>query len=51
MRVGFVGLGAMGAPMARHLLAAGHELAVWARRRESAAALLEVLDFVIERDF
>src|SRR5574337_2212 len=41
MKVGFIGLGAMGAPMARHLLAAGHELAVWARRRGSAAALLE----------
>lgn len=41
MKVGFIGLGAMGAPMARHLLAAGHELAVWARRRGSAATLLE----------
>ncbi|MDO9597557.1 MAG: NAD(P)-dependent oxidoreductase [Azoarcus sp.] len=39
MRVGFVGLGAMGAPMAAHLLAAGHELAVWARRAHSAAPL------------
>ncbi|MBI1907050.1 MAG: NAD(P)-dependent oxidoreductase, partial [Rhodocyclales bacterium] len=36
MRVGFVGLGVMGRPMAAHLLAAGHELAVWARRPESA---------------
>ena len=26
MRIGFVGLGLMGLPMARHLLAAGHEL-------------------------
>lgn len=39
MKVGFVGLGTMGAPMAGHLLAAGHELAVWARRPVSAAAL------------
>lgn len=39
MRVGFVGLGAMGAPMARHLLSAGHDLAVWARRAPSAAPL------------
>lgn len=39
MRVGFVGLGAMGAPMARHLLSAGHDLAVWARRAQSAAPL------------
>jgi 2-hydroxy-3-oxopropionate reductase len=29
----------MGLPMARHLMAAGHTLAVWARRPESAAAL------------
>ncbi len=39
MKVGFVGLGVMGRPMAGHLLAAGHELAVWARRPESAAPL------------
>lgn len=41
MKVGFVGLGAMGAPMAGHLLAAGHDLAVWARRPQSAAPLAE----------
>nr|MBP8265141.1 NAD(P)-dependent oxidoreductase [Zoogloea sp.] len=41
MRVGFVGLGVMGLPMAGHLLAAGHELAVWARRPEAAAPLVE----------
>jgi 2-hydroxy-3-oxopropionate reductase len=40
MRVGFVGLGAMGRPMAMHLLRAGHRLAVWARRPEAAAPLL-----------
>ena len=39
MKVGFIGLGVMGAPMAGHLLAAGHELAVWARRPEATAAL------------
>lgn len=38
--VGFIGLGVMGEPMARHLRAAGHDLAVWARRPESAAALV-----------
>ena len=40
MRVGFIGLGVMGRPMAEHLLRAGHELAVWARRAESAAPLV-----------
>jgi 3-hydroxyisobutyrate dehydrogenase-like beta-hydroxyacid dehydrogenase len=31
MKIGFLGLGKMGTPMARHLLAAGHELRVWNR--------------------
>jgi 3-hydroxyisobutyrate dehydrogenase-like beta-hydroxyacid dehydrogenase len=31
MKIGFLGLGKMGAPMARRLLDAGHELAVWNR--------------------
>ena len=41
MRVGFIGLGIMGRPMALNLLKGGHELAVWARRAESMAPLLE----------
>lgn len=41
MKVGFVGLGVMGRPMAGHLIAAGHEVAVWARRPESTAPLAE----------
>jgi 2-hydroxy-3-oxopropionate reductase len=36
--IGFIGLGDMGQPMVAHLLAAGHQLHVYARRRESAAA-------------
>lgn len=32
MNVGVVGLGAMGAPMARHLLTGGHSVCVYARR-------------------
>jgi 2-hydroxy-3-oxopropionate reductase len=31
MKLGFIGLGIMGAPMAGHLLAAGHELSVYTR--------------------
>ncbi len=41
MRIGFLGLGKMGTPMAKHLIAAGHELAVWNRtegRTEPLAA-------------
>lgn len=39
MKIAFLGLGNMGAPMARRLLAAGHELTVWNRTRERAEAL------------
>lgn len=39
MRVGFIGLGRMGAPMAGHLLAAGHEVTVFGRDRAVTAAL------------
>ncbi len=39
MKVGFIGLGVMGRPMAGHLQRAGHDLHVWARRRESSAGL------------
>ena len=41
MRVGFIGLGVMGRPMALRLLRAGHEVSVWARRPASAAPLVE----------
>jgi 3-hydroxyisobutyrate dehydrogenase-like beta-hydroxyacid dehydrogenase len=41
MKLGFIGLGAMGAPMARNLLEAGHELAVWNRSSERASPLVE----------
>jgi 2-hydroxy-3-oxopropionate reductase len=40
VRVGFIGFGAMGRPMAEHLLKAGHELFVWSRRSTSADFLL-----------
>nr|WP_086491292.1 NAD(P)-dependent oxidoreductase [Novosphingobium panipatense] len=36
VRAGFIGLGSQGAPMAERMLAAGHELTVWARRPETA---------------
>ena len=40
MKLGFIGLGVMGRPMARRLLEAGHEVSVWARRPEAVAPLL-----------
>ena len=36
MNIGFIGLGIMGQPMALHLLRAGHQLHVYARRPDSA---------------
>lgn len=39
MKIGFVGAGAMGRPMIRHLIAAGHELTVFVRNRETRAAI------------
>ncbi|HXH22625.1 MAG TPA: NAD(P)-dependent oxidoreductase [Dehalococcoidia bacterium] len=40
MRVGFIGLGIMGRPMAKHLIAAGHQLTVWNRSRAGIEALV-----------
>lgn len=39
MKVGFIGLGVMGRPMALHLAQAGHALHVWARRPHSTVGL------------
>ena len=39
-RIGFVGLGIMGKPMARNLLKAGYALTVYSRRRETVEALI-----------
>jgi 3-hydroxyisobutyrate dehydrogenase-like beta-hydroxyacid dehydrogenase len=40
MKIGFLGLGAMGTPMALRLLAAGHELSVWNRSEERTKPLI-----------
>ena len=41
MKIGFIGLGNMGGPMALNLMKAGHELLVHDVRREMAAAHLD----------
>lgn len=41
-RVGLLGPGIMGGPMARHIARAGHPVTVWARRRDAAEALADV---------
>jgi 3-hydroxyisobutyrate dehydrogenase-like beta-hydroxyacid dehydrogenase len=40
MRIGFLGTGKMGTPMALRLLAAGHELSVWNRSEERTKPLI-----------
>ncbi|MBX3117686.1 MAG: NAD(P)-dependent oxidoreductase [Fimbriimonadaceae bacterium] len=40
-RIGFIGLGVMGGPMAGHLLKAGHDVTVWARTPAKAKPLAD----------
>ena len=40
MKLGFIGLGVMGRPMALHLMKHGHSMGVYARRAESSAPLV-----------
>jgi 2-hydroxymethylglutarate dehydrogenase len=42
MRIGFIGTGHMGNPIARHLIRAGHELVVHDKRQEATANLIEL---------
>jgi 3-hydroxyisobutyrate dehydrogenase len=44
MRIAFIGLGVMGAPMAGHLAKAGHEVVVWNRTRAKADGWAETYD-------
>ena len=39
MKVGFIGLGSQGAPMARRMVDAGYPVVLWARRAEALAAV------------
>ena len=43
MNVAFLGLGAIGAPMARHLPAHGFDLVVWNRTRQRAEQLAKTV--------
>ncbi len=38
-KLGFLGLGLMGYPMARNLIRAGHEVALWSHSAEKATRL------------
>lgn len=46
MKIAFLGLGHMGMPMARRLLAAGHQLTLWNRTRSRAEALAPTSAFI-----
>lgn len=48
MKLGFCGLGLMGAPMVRRLLAAGHQVKVWNRSAAKAAPLAVLGAQVVE---
>lgn len=41
MKIGFIGIGVMGSSMARHLMEADHEVAVYTRTRSKAQPLLD----------
>ena len=41
MRVGFIGLGSQGTPMARRIVEAGHPLTIWARRPETVESFAD----------
>jgi 6-phosphogluconate dehydrogenase len=44
-RLGYVGLGLMGVPMTRRLLAAGYEVAIWNRSSARSLALQDFRQF------
>ncbi|MBQ7268060.1 MAG: NAD(P)-binding domain-containing protein, partial [Synergistaceae bacterium] len=41
MKIGFIGLGIMGKPMAKNLIKAGHELTVYNRDKASIGEVVE----------
>ncbi len=48
MRVGFIGLGSQGAPMARRIVDAGYPLTLWARRSASVEPFADTAAKVVE---
>lgn len=42
MKIGFLGIGLMGAPMVRNLAAAGHDVTVWNRSRAKCEAVADI---------
>ena len=48
MRVGFIGLGSQGGPMARRIVEEGHPLTIWARRPDTVAPFADTAAVVVE---
>lgn len=48
MRVGFIGLGSQGAPMARRIVEAGYPLTLWARRSASVEPFADTAAKIVE---
>lgn len=48
MRVGFIGLGSQGAPMARRIVEGGHPLTLWARRPASVEPFADTAAKVVD---
>lgn len=48
MRVGFIGLGSQGGPMARRIITGGYHTTLWARRPETLAAFADTAAHVAE---
>ena len=47
-QIGFLGLGIMGYPMARHLVNSGHEVSLWSNTAEKATAVESLTQDSIE---
>ena len=50
-RIGWIGMGRMGYPMAERLLEAGHDVSVWNRTRSKAEPLAKVGARVVDKLF
>ncbi len=48
-KIGWIGMGRMGAPMAERLLKAGHDVAIWNRTRAKAEPLAKIGGKIVDR--
>ena len=48
MKIGFLGCGIMGVPMAKNLINAGHEVTVWNRTSDAAKPVVDAVAYVVK---